>query len=252
MSIRTRGRKLAIRLLAPLIVLGALAVLAPGSGMSKIPPEDDGSRFTWPGAATMNVDVSPWGGGSVRSEPYRIDCPLACVRAWDKGREVTLTASPTSGFTFSHWEGACDGTSPVCKVTTTAGTVMDVTAVFTGRYVPPATSSPTAGPTLVAVASSGTCPQCFYYHVQGAGFHAGSAVSIDWDFQSPSGYSGTSSTTADANGAFSLTYYEDCQLSSPGPYSSTFSGAVVVDLTATDAQGSHASAHLAGGAATCP
>ena len=88
----------------PLLVLAvaAVAVLLPASGQSRLPPEDDGSTYTWAGAATLTVDVKPWGGGYVRSNPYLIDCPLACVRPFDLNREVTLTAYVTPGHTPGH------------------------------------------------------------------------------------------------------------------------------------------------------
>ena len=123
----------------PLLVLAvaAVAVLLPASGQSRLPPEDDGSTYTWAGAATLAVDVKPWGGGYVRSNPYLIDCPLACVRPFDLNREVTLTAYVTPGHTFSAWEGACTGQGNPCTLKVT-GALVDVTAVFTGQYVPPA------------------------------------------------------------------------------------------------------------------
>ena len=89
--------------------LAATLIALPAAGNSRLPPEDDGSTFTWPGATTVTVDVEPWGGGYVRSTPYLIDCPLACIRPFDAGREVTFTAYPTSGFTFESWTDACEG-----------------------------------------------------------------------------------------------------------------------------------------------
>ena len=61
----------------------AAAALLPGAGQSR-PPESDGSTYTWTGAATLTVDVKPWGGGYVRSDPYLIDCPMACIRPFDR------------------------------------------------------------------------------------------------------------------------------------------------------------------------
>jgi hypothetical protein len=87
-------------------IVTATLVALPAAGMSRLPPEDDGSTYTWQGATTLTVDVEPWGGGYVRSTPYLIDCPLACIRPFDAGREVTLTAYPTSGFTFESWTDA--------------------------------------------------------------------------------------------------------------------------------------------------
>ena len=128
----------------PLLVLAvaAVAVLLPASGNSRV-PEDDGSTYTWAGAATLTVDVKPWGGGYVRSDPYLVDCPLACVRPFDQNREVKLTAYVTPGHTFKAWEGACAGQGNPCTLKVT-GAIVDVTAVFTGQYVPPAPPAPPA------------------------------------------------------------------------------------------------------------
>ena len=82
------------------ILAAAILLVLPASGQSRLPPEDDGSSYTWPGATAVTVDVQPWGGGYVRSTPYLIDCPLACIRPFQRGREMTLTAYPTPGFTF--------------------------------------------------------------------------------------------------------------------------------------------------------
>ncbi len=79
----------------------------------------------------VTVDVEPWGGGYVRSTPYLIDCPLACIRPVQPGRELTLTAYPTPGFTFDRWTGACEGQPNPCTLNR-AGAAADVTAVFSG------------------------------------------------------------------------------------------------------------------------
>lgn len=81
------------------VITTAGFLLLPATGQPR-PPEEDGSSYVWPGAITLTVDVRPWGGGYVRSTPYLIDCPLACIRPFDGGREVTLTAYPTPGHTF--------------------------------------------------------------------------------------------------------------------------------------------------------
>ena len=60
--------------LALVVVLAAASALLPGTGMAT-PPESDGSTYTWAGAAVLTVDIKPWGGGYVRSDPYLIDCP---------------------------------------------------------------------------------------------------------------------------------------------------------------------------------
>ena len=74
------------------------------------------------------MDVKPWGGGYVRSDPYLLDCPKACIRPFDQNREVKLTAYVTPGHTFTAWEGACAGQGNPCTLTVT-GAIVDVTAV---------------------------------------------------------------------------------------------------------------------------
>ena len=97
--------------------MAVIILVLPASGQTRVPPEDDGSTYTWPGATLVTVDVQPWGGGYVRSTPYLVDCPLACIRSLEPGRELTLTAYPTSGFTFESWTGACEGQPNPCKLT---------------------------------------------------------------------------------------------------------------------------------------
>ena len=64
---RADGRRFAMRFRnawrAGVLVALVVAVVVPGTGQSRIPPERDESSYTWSGAATMNVDVKPWGGG---------------------------------------------------------------------------------------------------------------------------------------------------------------------------------------------
>ncbi|OHA40565.1 MAG: hypothetical protein A3G59_00690 [Candidatus Taylorbacteria bacterium RIFCSPLOWO2_12_FULL_47_20] len=50
------------------------------------------------------------GGGTVLSNPGGINCGSVCSYQFDNGANVTLTASPVSGYTFSGWSGACSGT----------------------------------------------------------------------------------------------------------------------------------------------
>jgi Divergent InlB B-repeat domain len=70
---------------------------------------------------------------------YYIDCPLACIRPFDTGATVTLTATPSAGYTFVGWQVADHGQSPtagVCPGTGTCTVTMsgakDVVALFDG------------------------------------------------------------------------------------------------------------------------
>jgi Divergent InlB B-repeat domain len=214
----------------------AFALLLPAAGQTRLPPEDDGSTYTWPGAATMTVDVQPWGAGYVRSDPYKIDCPLACVRPFEPGRVVTLTAYVTPGFTFESWTGACEGQANPCTLTT-AGAAVDVTAVYSGHYVPPA--PPPSGP-MLTTSVSGDCPGCTASAV-GTGFHPNSSITLHVEISSPGPVSADvpNFATTDASGTWTYTGNIPCDFGD-GPYVGPF----VEDIVATDEQGASASGHV--------
>ncbi len=78
-------------------------------------------------SATLTVNKSGSGSGTVTSNPAGIDCGAACTYAFPTGTTVTLTATPDTGYTFSGWSGACSGTDP-CTVTLAEDRT--VTAIF--------------------------------------------------------------------------------------------------------------------------
>lgn len=229
------------------LALAATAALLPAAGQSR-PPESDGSTYTWTGAATLSVDVKPWGGGYVRSDPYLIDCPMACIRSFDPGREVTLTAYMTPGHTFKAWEGACAGQGNPCTVKVSGA--MDVTAVLEGQYVPPAPPKPSTppvsvNPQLSADTQAGACPQCFTTTLTGTGYHPNSSIDLVLEYVTPdAGTFEAGIGTSDAAGSWSQGLAENCEFDN-----GTYSGPVVWNLTATDAEGASASTQVTG---TCP
>jgi hypothetical protein len=245
-----------MRRMVLVLALVAVAVLLPGTGQAT-PPESDGSTYTWEGAAKLTVDVKPWGGGYVRSDPYLIDCPGACIRSFDQGREVKLTAYMTPGHTFKGWEGACAGQGNPCTLKL-SGTTIDVTAVLTGQYVaprppsPPPSQSPVtppaaATPSLSVAVAAGDCnPMCFTMDFTGTSYNPNSPIDITFAYVTPDAGTGTDNDAVTSNGvgAWTQGYYENC-LFDTGLYS----GSVVADVTATDAQGASASTQVNG---TCP
>ena len=67
------------------------------------------------------------GGGIVTSAPAGIDCGTTCSHTFAAGTQVTLNATPATGFSFGGWSGACAG-SGACTLPT-SGT-QSVTASF--------------------------------------------------------------------------------------------------------------------------
>jgi hypothetical protein len=78
------------------------------------------------------LTVSVTGSGTVVSSPPGINCPSTCSAGFTGGSQVTLTPTPTSGWTFSSWGGACSG-SAGCIVTMNAAA--SVTATFVQQNV---------------------------------------------------------------------------------------------------------------------
>lgn len=121
-----------LRVLA-VTALGALALAALVPAASSQPPPY--AVYTWPGAVLLSIGTLPPGqsAGYVRSTPYYIDCPYACVRPFDVGQTVTLSAYPSSGFEFTGWTGpACRGQGNPCTFTIEEDTGVGAVFVRTG------------------------------------------------------------------------------------------------------------------------
>ncbi|MGZ4257281.1 MAG: InlB B-repeat-containing protein [Gaiellaceae bacterium] len=82
----------------------------------------------------LTVSKTGTGSGTVTSNPAGIDCGSSCSHAFVYGTQVTLTATPSSGSTFTGWSDDCSGTG---SCTLTMSTYRFVTAGFTAK--PPET-----------------------------------------------------------------------------------------------------------------
>lgn len=109
------------RLLAAVVITVSMAVLSSCQGLVGAPP----------GEFQLLVTTAGGGSGSVISDPAGISCPGTCTATFQNSVQVTLTANPDSGFTFSGWGGACSGTGN-CAVK--SGGPGDVTATFGASF----------------------------------------------------------------------------------------------------------------------
>ncbi len=75
----------------------------------------------------LTVAETGTGTGTVTSAPAGISCKPTCSANFASGTQVTLTATPATGSTFTGWSAPCEGTG-TCTVTITAATT--VTATF--------------------------------------------------------------------------------------------------------------------------
>lgn len=83
---------------------------------------------------TYALSVTASTGGAVTSNVPGITCGSDCSENFDAGTLITLTASASSGYTFSGWNGACSGTG---SCTVTMSQARTVGATFTATPLPP-------------------------------------------------------------------------------------------------------------------
>ncbi|MCC5866722.1 MAG: right-handed parallel beta-helix repeat-containing protein [Wenzhouxiangella sp.] len=77
----------------------------------------------------FNLDASRTGQGSLASAPAGISCPGTCTATFAENTNVQVTATPDAGWAFSHWDGNCSGTNPVCNV------VMSANRTVVARFI---------------------------------------------------------------------------------------------------------------------
>jgi hypothetical protein len=75
------------------------------------------------------LSVRRVGGGTVKSHPGSVNCGRKCSARLAPG-VVTLTATPSTGWRFVRWQGACRGIKPTCRVTLAAGRSATVIVAF--------------------------------------------------------------------------------------------------------------------------
>jgi len=93
---------------------------------------DDPTNPICPGGgseATLTVQVSPIGAGTVTSLTGGINCPGQCIAAFPVGASVGLTANPTGGGTVTWSSGCSSFSGNNCTVTIPKGGV-NVLATF--------------------------------------------------------------------------------------------------------------------------
>jgi uncharacterized repeat protein (TIGR03803 family) len=142
---------------------------------------------------TYSLSASLAGSGTVTSSPSGINCPRGCSASFNHGTQVTLTATPASGWSFNGWGGnsTCAGTGGTCTLTMNSD--QSVTTRFSA--VTYSLSVATVGGGAVASSPPGIdCPGAC-----GASFDAGTRVTLTaapvagWIF---SGWSNACSATA--------------------------------------------------------
>src|SRR5580698_6646090 len=110
------------------------------------------------GSGDAGLTVSVTGSGTVTSNPTGISCPSTCGHDFSGGSQVTLTATPTSGWTFGSWGGACSG-SGGCTVTMNAAESVTVTFLPTETLAVTVTGSGAVASSPTGINCPSTCSE---------------------------------------------------------------------------------------------
>jgi len=88
-----------------------------------------GTVFRFSAPQVYNLSVSKYGSGTVTSGDGHINCGSTCSFYYVDGSVVTLTATPSSGYTFTGWSGCDSAHGNSC--TLTMNSARTVSASFT-------------------------------------------------------------------------------------------------------------------------
>jgi len=99
-------------LVSPVLLL-VVALTGCGGGGGTLPPSTP--TPTSPQSFSLVVSIS--GNGLVTSSPGGINCGNSCNGSFSSGSQVTLQATPATGYLFTGWTGACSGSATSCTVT---------------------------------------------------------------------------------------------------------------------------------------
>ena len=136
-----------------------------GTGVDGL--NEGGTVFELESAANYTLTVSTVGNGTVTSTDGFISCPGTCSHSYPPNTQVTLNATPSGGWTFSGWSGACSGTGP-CVVTMTQS--LSVGATFTQNPIYTLTVTTSGNGTVTStdgyITCPGTCSQSYLSNTQ--------------------------------------------------------------------------------------
>jgi hypothetical protein len=122
-----------------------------------------------PVGPTLTVKMLGAGAGTITSSPTGINCGTACAASYATGTQVTLTATPATGSTFTGWSGGgCTGTG-TCVVTMTADTTVAAgfvvqSSALTVRMLGDGAGIVTSAPTGINCGS--TCSTSFSFNTE--------------------------------------------------------------------------------------
>jgi hypothetical protein len=89
-----------------------------------------------------SLTVQKSGSGSVSSSPTGIDCGATCAATFDYVAQVTLTATPATGYSFGSWTGCTSVSGDQCTVSMSADTTVQAEFVPVSEPKSESTAAP--------------------------------------------------------------------------------------------------------------
>jgi hypothetical protein len=205
-----------------------------GTGACSVTMNGDQSlTATFVEVQTLTVTLSGGGSGNVTSADGEIVCPGSCSNTFTSGTVVTLTATASSGSTFTGWSGGgCSGTG-ICTVTMNGDQA--VTAAFASN---PTLDVNLAGAGAGSVSDGGaiSCPSgC------SAAFAPGTTVTLTATASSGATFTGWSGGGCSGTGTCTVTMNGD----------QTVTASFAVDPRLTVLLGGAGGGQVAGGGLSC-
>jgi hypothetical protein len=114
----------------------------------------------------LSVAKSGNGSGTVTSSVAGISCGASCSHGYPYGTTVTLTATPSTGSTFTGWSGACIGKG-TCTVTTNDATSVRATFSLVPETLTVSKSGTGSGTVRSSVAGISCGSACAHSYLYG-------------------------------------------------------------------------------------
>ncbi len=151
---------------------------------------------------TLTVSKSGTGNGTITSTDGFINCGQVCTASYLSGTQVTLTATPSQGSSFSSWSG-CDSTNGnSCTLTMNGARTVTATFVLSNTHYTLSVSTNGYG-TVTSTDGFINCPgTCSHYYLINTQVTLNATPTQGWAF---AGWSGACSGT----GACNLTMNQD-------------------------------------------
>jgi uncharacterized repeat protein (TIGR03803 family) len=121
-----------------------------GTGSCIVTLDSDRAVYAVFEAAQPALSVSTIGSGMITASDAGINCGGTCSARLPRGSTVTLSASPSPGWGFAGWSGACSGIASSCTVTLNANASAAASfATLFGIGAGPVAALPAGAPALL-------------------------------------------------------------------------------------------------------